>query len=201
MYLDSVLRGYTLREVPENEKLRSELIQKNIEELRVILLECKKVHNVTDLNDRNRLIKAIEIAEFEKNNPPTSAFPRFKSLNFGIYFDRKELRERITLRLKHRLEHGMIKEVTTLLGQGLTPKQLMFYGLEYKFVTQYVIGEIRFNDLYQKLNSAIHQFAKRQLTWYRRMEKKGVKIHWIDGKLNSGDKLGIVQGLIKKSGH
>lgn len=201
MYLDSVLNAYHLRKVPENKALRISLSELDNEKLKDKLLNLKSIHNVSDLKDRERLVKAIEIAEFEKNNPVNAIFPKLESLNFGIHFERNELRERITARLKHRLENGMIEEVKMLLDQGLTPEQLMFYGLEYKFVTQYVIGELRFNDLYQKLNTAIHQFAKRQVTWYRRMEKRGTKIHWIDGKLSSSEKITYILEQIKKSGH
>ncbi|PKP34673.1 MAG: tRNA (adenosine(37)-N6)-dimethylallyltransferase MiaA [Bacteroidetes bacterium HGW-Bacteroidetes-17] len=199
MYLDAVLKGYHLIQVPENVKLRNHLALMNEDLLKEKLLGFGKVHNETDLTDRNRLIRAIEIREFEKDQPLNQAFPEFNSLNFGIHFEREEIRKRITLRLKTRLENGMIDEVKGLLEKGFTSGQLMFYGLEYKYVTQYVNGEIRYNDLYQKLNTAIHQFAKRQMTWFRRMEKQGVQIHWIPGDLSSQKKLKIIYDLIKKA--
>ncbi len=197
MYLDSVLRGYQLRQVPENLILRSELIQLNEKELQARLKNYKTPHNVTDLDDLNRLIRAIEIAEFEESNPISNEYPKFKSLNFGVHFERSELRKRITSRLKDRLENGMAEEVRGLLEKGYTAEQLMFYGLEYKYVTRYVIGELRYNDLFQKLNSAIHQFAKRQMTWFRRMEKNGVKIYWIDGSLSAKEKIEFILNCIK----
>jgi tRNA dimethylallyltransferase len=201
MYLDSILRGYHLRQVPENLILRSELLQLNKVELQAKLKSYKTPHNLTDLDDLNRLIRAIEIAEFEVSNPITNEYPQFNSLNFGIHFERLELRERITSRLKDRLENGMAEEVRGLLDKGYSAAQLMFYGLEYKYVTQFVIGDLRYNDLFQKLNSAIHQFARRQMTWFRRMEKNGVKINWIDGSLSSNEKIEFILNCIKKSDH
>lgn len=201
MYLDAVLKTYHLIQVPENVKLRDQLVLMNDDLLKEKLLGFGKVHNETDLTDRKRLIRAIEIREFEKAEPLTQAFPDFNSLNFGIHFEREEIRKRITSRLKNRLENGMIDEVKGLLEKGFTSEQLMFYGLEYKYVTQYVNGEIRYNDLYQKLNTAIHQFAKRQMTWFRRMEKQGIKILWIDGILDTAEKIKIIATEIKKTGH
>lgn len=200
MYLDSILRGYELKLVPENKLLRNELDKLSDEVLKDRFLKNEIAHNTSDLTDRNRLIRAIEICESKNNNHQLTAFPEFDSLNFGIHFERSEIRQRITLRLKTRLEGGMIEEVKNLLEKGFTPQQLMFYGLEYRYVTQYVIGELRYNDLYQKLNSAIHQFAKRQMTWFRRMEKQGVKIHWIDGNLSVEEKIKLMLPEIKKSG-
>ncbi len=197
MYLDSILRGYHLRQVPENLKLRSELRLINEEGLIAKLKSYKTPHNVSDLNEKERLIRAIEIAEFERSNPLTEKFPIFKSLIIGINFDRSEIRKRITTRLKDRLDNGMLDEVKGLLNKGYTAEQLMFYGLEYKYVTQFVMGQLRYNDLSQKLNSAIHQFAKRQMTWFRRMEKNGVEINWIDGNLSSNEKIEIIFNYIK----
>jgi len=201
MYLDAVLKGYQLIQVPENIELRDQLELMNKDLLKEKLLRFGKVHNETDLTNRSRLIRAIEIREYEKAQPLTKAFPNFNSLNFGIHFEREEIRQRITSRLKNRLENGMVEEVKSLLEKGFTPEQLMFYGLEYRYVTQYVLGELRYNDLYQKLNTAIHQFAKRQMTWFRRMEKQGVKIIWVDGNLSSTEKIQIMLGKLKKAGH
>lgn len=190
MYLEAILMGYQLQEVPHNDDLRNQLKMLSDKQLKEKYLNYKVAHNVTDLTDRERLIRAIEIQEFEKKQADTTAkFPSFKSLNFGIYYERSEIRKRITSRLKYRLKNGMIEEVEKLLENGITDEQLKFYGLEYKFVTQHVKGEINYNDLFQKLNSAIHQFSKRQMTWFRRMEKKGIEIHWIDGKLDAKEKL------------
>lgn len=189
MYLEAILMGYQLQEVPHNDDLRNQLKMLSDKQLKEKYLNYKVAHNVTDLTDRERLIRAIEIQEFEKKQADTTAkFPIFKSLNFGIYYEREKLRERITSRLKYRLKNGMIEEVEKLLENGITDEQLKFYGLEYKFVTQHVKDEINYNDLFQKLNSAIHQFSKRQMTWFRRMEKKGIEIHWIDGKLDAKEK-------------
>jgi tRNA dimethylallyltransferase len=201
MYLDSILRAYEMKQVPRNQKLRDTLSYLEGEALRTRFLSYKIPHNVTDLKDRNRLVRAIEISEFEQSHKDVAPFPKYNSLNFGIHFEREEIRKRITSRLKDRLEHGMIDEVKQLLEKGFTAEQLMFYGLEYKFVTQYVMGDLRYNDLFQKLNSAIHQFAKRQMTWFRRMEKHGVLIHWLDGKISSEEKLKLMLEQIKKTGH
>lgn len=198
MYLEAILMGYQLQEVPHDVDLRNQLEKLSDDLLKEIFLKFKIVHNVTDLTDRERLIRAIEIQEFEKKQADTTTkFPSFKSLNFGIYYEREKLRERITSRLKYRLKNGMIEEVEKLLENGITDEQLKFYGLEYKFVTQHVKDEINYNDLFQKLNSAIHQFSKRQMTWFRRMEKKGIEIHWIDGKLDAKEKLEYIIRKVK----
>ena len=201
MYLDSILRGYEMKQVPRNQELRDVLSHLDDEALRDRFLSYKIPHNVTDLNDKDRLIRAIEINDFDQNHKDDAPFPKYNSLNFGIHFEREEIRKRITSRLKDRLKNGMIDEVKQLLEKGFTAEQLMFYGLEYKFVTQHVIGDLRYNDLFQKLNSAIHQFAKRQMTWFRRMEKHGVEIHWLDGNLKTEEKLKLVLEQIKKTGH
>lgn len=198
MYLEAILMGYQLQEVPHDVDLRNQLEMLSDKQLKEKYLNYKVAHNVTDLTDRERLIRAIEIKEFEKKQADTTTkFPSFKSLNFGIYYERPEIRKRITSRLKYRLKNGMIEEVEKLLENGITDEQLKFYGLEYKFVTQHVKGEINYNDLFQKLNSAIHQFSKRQMTWFRRMEKKGIEIHWIDGKLDAKEKLEYIIRKVK----
>ncbi len=193
LYLDSVLRAYEMSKVPENNKLRDKLNKLTDQELVLHLNTCGKVHNTTDLTDRKRTVRAIEIIEFEKKHDEThTKLKTIKSINFGIHFERHVLRERITERLKARLSNGMVQEVEILLNKGLKPEQIMFYGLEYRFVTQYVTGQISCDEMFIKLNTAIHQFAKRQMTWFRRMEKKGVKIRWIDGNLNLKEKLSII---------
>jgi tRNA dimethylallyltransferase len=184
MYLDAVLRGYRLLEVPENPRLRHDLAALSLENLAARLKGVNpKLHNTTDLLDRERLTRAIEIAEFsgERGYPP-SPFPEIKPIVFGIKLEREILRQRITKRLRERLNRGMIEEVRGLLKKGFSFEALEFYGLEYRFVAKFLKGELNRNDLFQKLNSAIHQFAKRQGTWFRRMERQGVLIHWVDGE-------------------
>ncbi|MFP4471896.1 MAG: tRNA (adenosine(37)-N6)-dimethylallyltransferase MiaA [Bacteroidales bacterium] len=198
MYLEAVLSGYKLVEVPENPQLRERLHQKSMHELTEILKSLREVHNVTDFTDRDRTIRAIEIAEYEKSHPRTKDdFPEINHRIYGIRFERRIIRERITLRLKQRLEEGMIDEVKRLLGLGLKPEQLTFYGLEYRYLTDYVTGKISYEEMFRLLNTAIHQFAKRQMTWFRRMEKKGFKIHWIDGNLPLEQKL---ESILKLQG-
>jgi tRNA dimethylallyltransferase len=190
MYIESVLKGYKLIRVPENTDFRKTLQNKNDEELIAMLESYKTPHNISDTEDRDRLIRAIEIADYYKNNPgQTDSFPRVNPIIFGVYFDRKAIRERITERLEKRLEQGMIQEVEDLLQKGLTPEQLKFYGLEYKYLTQFVTGEITYDEMFRLLNTAIHQFAKRQMTWFRRMERQGFRINWIDGSLSMEQKI------------
>ena len=182
LYIEAVLKGYKLVKVPENNSLRKKLGKKDNDELIKMLSSFRPLHNVTDSKDKERLIRAIEIQNYYKENPDLiSDFPKIKNEIFGIYFDRNIIRRRITERLKARLERGMLDEVKNLLSKGITPEQLKFYGLEYKYITQYIIGELNYNDMFQKLNTAIHQFAKRQMTWFRRIERNGFKIHWING--------------------
>ena len=198
MYIDAVINRYNLTIVPKDEFLRKNLIKLSDDELREKLKSYGPLHNTTDLIDRNRLIRAIEIKDYEKRNPGKIVdLPEIDAVNIGIHFDRHELRQRITARLAERLENGMIEEVKNLLEKGISPDRLKFYGLEYKWVTMYVSGEIEYNEMFTKLNTAIHQFAKRQVTWFRRMEKKGTKIYWIDGNLSLEDKLGAALKIIR----
>ncbi|MEJ2006308.1 MAG: tRNA dimethylallyltransferase, partial [Cyclobacteriaceae bacterium] len=200
MYLESVLLHYDLREVPENKKLRDELSVLDHEALIKRLSVHRQLHNVTDTRDRERMIRAIEIAENkEGQHKITNELSKISHLVFGIRLPREEIRNKITIRLKQRLNDGMAEEVENLLSKGLTPAQLDFYGLEYRYLTQFVSGEINYNDMFQRLNSAIHQFAKRQQTWFRRMEKKGVVINWIDGNLDKDQKLEIIQDHISST--
>ncbi|MCF8299216.1 MAG: tRNA (adenosine(37)-N6)-dimethylallyltransferase MiaA [Saprospiraceae bacterium] len=191
MYIEAVLRGYKLINVPDNIRLRNELSAFSDEELIKTLKSFKSIHNITDTNDRKRLIRAIEIQTYYAKHPELERdYPKFNNTIFGIKFEREEIRKRITQRLKNRLEkEDMLKEINNLLNKGVTPEQLKFYGLEYKFLTQYVIGEICFDEMFKLLNTAIHQFAKRQMTWFRRMEKNGFEINWIDGNLSMENKL------------
>jgi tRNA dimethylallyltransferase len=189
LYLDAVLKGYRLVEVPENPELRRELAELDQDALAARLLELRPdLHNSTDLLDRQRLVRAIEIAEGEEaagaGLPP---LPSLRPLVFGIRWERQTLRRRITARLKERLEQGLIEEVARLHEEGVPWATLEYYGLEYRFVARHLQGELNRNDMFQKLNSAIHDFAKRQETWFRRMERQGTKIHWLEG---AGEPLG-----------
>ena len=183
LYLDALLRAYPLVEAPGNPDLRRRLSNAPLAELQDRLRELRQdLHNSTDLNDRDRVLRAIEIAEAE-NRPDARpiVLPEFSARVFGLRWPRAVLRQRITERLKARLQQGLIEEVAGLHDQGVSWQTLDFYGLEYRFVAQYLQGQITRNDLFQKLNSAIHQFAKRQDTWFRRMAKQGIEIHWLEG--------------------
>lgn len=199
LYIDAVLKGYHFLEVPENTDLRNELEQKSIDELNAMLLNYKTAHNTTDSIYKKRIIRAIEVAKFQAENEALIRyFPKINHLIFGIDFDREIIKKRITQRLKNRLENeGMVDEVKQLIANGVDPQKLKFYGLEYKLITQYLQNELNYNDMYQKLNTAIHQFAKRQSTWFRKMEKDGFKINWIDGTLSLKEKLSIIKSISK----
>lgn len=180
LYLHSVLSNYKLSEVNFNSSRFKELQQLNNDELRKILFRLNpNLHNTTDLIDKERIIKAILIAENEVTDK--DRFETINSLTIGIRMERAEIKKRITNRLKERLANGMIEEAEMLLNEGVTHNKLQFFGLEYKFLSLYLKGELSYNDMYQKLNSAIHQFAKRQMTWFGKMEKEGIKIYWIRG--------------------
>jgi len=198
LYLEAVLKNYRLIEVPPNKKLRKELEGKTLEELTEILKEMKpQLHNYTDVETDRRAVRAIEIEKYYAENPKDdSVMPNIKSLNIGIDFDREMRRQRITTRLKQRLDEGMLDEVQTLLDSGLTPEQLIYYGLEYKFLTLHLIGELTFDEMFSKLEIAIHQFAKRQMTWFRGMEKRGTKIHWVNGHLPMEEKVAEIIELM-----
>ncbi len=199
MYIESVLNGYKLVAVPENEVLRKELNQKNNEELSALLSQYRNLHNTTDITNRSRTIRAIEIELYLNENSDLKVpLPIFKPLIFGVNFDREIVRARITQRLKVRLESGMIEEVQALLDSGLTPSQLIFYGLEYKYVTQYLDHQISYNEMFTLLNIAIHQFAKRQNTWFRRMERNGTQIHWLSPNLTLHEKVDEIAEIIQK---
>jgi tRNA dimethylallyltransferase len=176
LYISAILQSYYLPEIG-NEKELANLEQLTIPELEKILLKLKpKFHNITDLNDKERLIRAILIEKSRKQNQDTP--PNLNSLNIGIKLEREEIKNRITKRLKERLSNGMIEEVQDLLQKGISSEKLNYFGLEYKFVGQYINGKLNYNDMFQKLNSSIHNFAKRQMTWFRKMEREGVKINW-----------------------
>lgn len=198
MYLDAVLKGYKLIPVPANEQLRNELENKSTEELIAILKSFKKIHNTSDTDSRKRVIRAIEIETFyDESKDIDDYFPEINSLLIGVKFDRDSRRRRISERLKQRLDEGMIDEVKRILDSGVSPENLIYYGLEYKYLTQYVIGEITFEEMFKQLETAIHQFAKRQMTWFRGMERKGFKIHWLDGYVSMKEKTDRVLALLK----
>ena len=183
LYLDAVINGYDLIKVECDEELRDGLADKSHYELVEMLAALRPLHNSTDTIDRERLIRAIEIAvHAEDEVPAEDRFPKLNTQIFGLRLDRTILKERITVRLKDRLKNGMIEEIKSLLEQGITPEQLEFYGLEYRLVTQYVTEKLNYNDMYQKLREAIYQFARRQEKWFRKMERKGTVINWLETK-------------------
>ena len=197
MYIESVLKGYRLLPVPENPELRASLEGKSLEELTGILAGYKKLHNSTDVDTAKRAIRAIEIEEYYKQQPPEyREFPSLKSLIIGVDIDRELRREKITRRLKQRLDEGMVEEVRGLLAEGIDPENLIYYGLEYKFLTQYAIGELTFEEMFHQLETAIHQFANRQMTWFRGMERRGFTIHWLDATLPMEEKIEQITKLI-----
>ena len=197
MYIESVLKGYRLLPVPENPELRASLEGKSLEELTDILKRYKKLHNSTDVDTAKRAIRAIEIEEYYKQQPPEyREFPSLKSLIIGVDIDRELRREKITRRLQQRLNEGMVEEVRGLLAEGIPAENLIYYGLEYKFLTQYAIGELTYEEMFQQLETAIHQFAKRQMTWFRGMERRGFTIHWLDATIPMDEKLEQIINLI-----
>jgi len=197
LYIESVIKGYRLIDVPANPKLRASLESKPDKELINLLKSFKTPHNVTDISDRKRLVRAIEILQYYADHPEIDfSFPEIRPVIFGIRFERETIRQRITSRLKTRLEEGMIHEVKDLLAKGIKPEQLKFYGLEYKYLTQYVTGEISYDEMFRLLNIAIHQFAKRQMTWFRKMERGGVEINWIDGRLSMEEKVRLALDIL-----
>ena len=197
MYIESVLKGYRLLPVPENPELRASLEGKSLEELTDILKRYKKLHNSTDVDTAKRAIRAIEIEEYYKQQPPEyREFPSLKSLIIGVDIDRELRREKITRRLQQRLDEGMVEEVRGLLAEGIPTENLIYYGLEYKFLTQYAIGELTYEEMFQQLETAIHQFAKRQMTWFRGMERRGFTIHWLDATIPMDEKLEQIINLI-----
>ena len=191
LYIESVLKGYRLIDVPENPTLRKSLSGKTLEELTEILASYKKLHNTTDTDTKKRAIRAIEIADYQaKRQAEQLTFDPIDSLIIGIDIDRELRRQHISSRLKKRLEEGLIDEVKQLLQSGVRVDDLLYYGLEYKFVTLYVIGSLSYDEMFAQLETAIHQFAKRQMTWFRGMERRGFAIHWIDATLPLDDKVG-----------
>lgn len=197
MYLESVLRGYRLVEVPEDKQLRASLEGRTIQELTEILQGYKQLHNTTDVDSCKRAIRAIEIEEYyKKNDVNVREFPAIKSLTIGLDVSREIRRERISRRLRERLEQGMIEEVRGILDSGVLPEDLIYYGLEYKYLTMYVIGQLTYDEMVSQLEIAIHQFAKRQMTYFRGMERRGVPIHWIDSSLSTEEKVDLICKLL-----
>jgi len=193
LYLQAVIQQYPLKKVPLDHDLRSELEEKSDEELTLMLKSYKKLHNITDLENRERLMRAIEIEHFSKNETrPGTSFPPIRTMIFGISYPRGLLKERITQRLESRLKEGMIEEVKGLLDTGILPERLIRYGLEYKYLTLFLTGKIDFNALFLSLERAIHSFAKRQMTWFRGMERRGIMINWIDGRLPVQEKTALI---------
>ena len=204
LYIEAVLKGYKLSPVPQNPELRARLEGNTLDELTQMLVELKAqngsvMHNKTDVDSCQRAIRAIEIETYNLENPvPRRELPPVDSLIIGVDIDREARREKITKRLKARLEEGMIDEVRALLDEGIPADDLIYYGLEYKFVTEYIVGKTTYDEMFTRLEIAIHQFAKRQMTWFRGMERRGFTIHWIDATLPIEEKVSqIIQ--IRKS--
>ncbi|MCB8994399.1 MAG: tRNA (adenosine(37)-N6)-dimethylallyltransferase MiaA [Bacteroidales bacterium] len=198
LYIEAVLKGYSLLNVPLNEDLRKELESQKDEDLVSRLKSYKNPHNTTDTIIRKRLIRAIEIEEYMLNHGMnTDKFPDLKPVLFGLDIDRESRRANITIRLEERLKEGMIEEAERLIKSGVTPEMLEFYGLEYKYLSRYLSGLISYNEMFSSLNTAIHQFAKRQMTWFRKMEREGFQIHWIDAKLPMHEKLQMAVEILK----
>lgn len=196
MYLEAVLKGYKLIAVPKDQSFRDEMESKSLKELEVILRSYKDLHNNSDLETKKRAIRAIEIERYYAANPQIDMeYPEMNPLLIGIKFDRESRRDRISLRLKERLKSGMVEEVEGLLKSGVSAEDLIYYGLEYKFLTQYVTGQITYNEMFAGLEIAIHQFAKRQMTWFRKMERSGSNIHWLDGYMPLDEKIAKVKEL------
>ena len=196
LYIEAVLKGYKLIAVPTNEALRATLEGKSLEELSSILKTYKELHNTTEVDTSKRAIRAIEIEDYYKTNPTIDTYyPDINPLIVGIKFEREERRERITQRLHARFEEGMLDEVRGLLNSGISAEDLIYYGLEYKYMTQHLTGEISYDYMVEKLNISIHQFAKRQMTWFRKMEKDGFNIHWLDGHMSTEEKVERVKEL------
>ena len=199
LYIEAVLNGYKLLAVPDNQLLREQLANKTLDELTSILSGYKTLHNQTDVDTVKRAIRAIEIEEYyQTHEEETVEYPDLKPLIIGVGIDREVRREKITKRLKARLDEGMINEVKTLLDSGIRPDDLIYYGLEYKFVTNYLLGKLTFDELFTQLEIAIHQFAKRQMTWFRGMERRGFTIYWLDALKSMDEKLDEIESLLKQ---
>jgi len=201
LYIEAVLKGYKLSPVPQNQALRDSLEGKSLDELSQMLADLKaktgsNMHNTTDVDSCQRAIRAIEIETYNLEHPtPRRELPPVDSIIIGIDIDRELRREKITRRLKARLDHGMVEEVRALLDEGIPAADLIYYGLEYKFLTEYLTGQLSYDEMFQRLEIAIHQFAKRQMTWFRGMERRGFKIHWISATLPMEEKIAQILSL------
>ena len=200
MYIEALINGLALPEVPENQELREELKDKSLPELTEILASMKSLHNITDVDTAKRAIRAIEIERYYIEHPEkakdTVPHPRENSVVIAVDIDLDERRKRISKRLKERLDSGMIDEVRSLINRGVAPEDLIYYGLEYKFLTQHVIGELTYDEMYTALETAIHQFAKRQMTWFRGMERRGIPLHWLPWNLSREEFVDKVLALL-----
>ena len=190
LYIEAVLKGYKLLDVPPNPALRERLREKSLPELEILLASYKVLHNKTDVDSVQRAIRAIEIEEFYRTQAPdVREYAPLNSLLVGVAIDRELRREKISKRLRARLDEGMVDEVRRILSNGVAPEDLIYYGLEYKFLTLYIIGKLTYEEMVSQLEIAIHQFAKRQMTWFRGMERRGCTIHWLDATLPMADKV------------
>ena len=202
LYIEAVLKGYRLSPVPQNQALRDALEGRSLAELTEMLRQLKArigttMHNTTDVDSAQRAIRAIEIEQYTLDHPmPLRELPAVESLIIGVNIDRDLRREKITRRLRARLDEGMADEVRSLLDEGIAPEDLTYYGLEYKYVTEYVVGHLTFDEMFRQLEIAIHQFAKRQMTWFRGMERRGFHIHWIDATLPMDTKVEAILRLM-----
>ncbi|MFO7657072.1 MAG: tRNA (adenosine(37)-N6)-dimethylallyltransferase MiaA [Bacteroidales bacterium] len=190
LYIEAITNAYKLLPVPPDENLRKKLEKKSLDDLAEMLAAYKELHNKTDVDTKKRAIRAIEIEEYYKKNPATTdSFPQLNSLLIGLAYERETIKKRITERLYQRLKEGMIEEVEILLNDGVNPEDLIYYGLEYKYITLFITGRLSYDEMVEKLNIAIHQFSKRQMTWFRKMEREGAEIHWLDGNLDMETKI------------
>ena len=202
LYIESVLKGYHLSPVPQNPELRARLSDKSLDELTMMLKELKektgsKMHNRTDVDTAQRAVRAIEIESYNLEHPmPERELPAVDSLIIGVNIDRDARREKITRRLRQRLEEGMVDEIKGLLDRGIPAEDLIYYGLEYKYITEYVIGKTTYDEMFKGLEIAIHQFAKRQMTWFRGMERRGFTIHWIDALQPMEEKVNLIDNRL-----
>lgn len=201
LYIETVLKGYSLSTVPQNPELRQRLSGKTLEELTEILVDLKArnnscMHNRSDVDTAQRAVRAIEIEEYNLHHPSSNTeFPPVESVIIGVDIDRESRRARITERLRQRLEHGLVEEVEGLLESGVSAEDLIYYGLEYKYVTEYVTGRTTRDEMFKGLEIAIHQFAKRQMTWFRGMERRGFTINWVDWHMSMDEKLEYIMKL------
>lgn len=207
LYIEAVLKGYSLSTVPQNDELRSRLADKSLAELTTMLVRLKEqnasnMHNRSDVDTAQRAIRAIEIEEYNLRHPmPQRQLPAVDSLIVGVDISRDERRRKISARLRQRLDNGMVEEIRSLLDGGVSEADLEYYGLEYKYVTQYAVGKTTYDEMLRALEIAIHQFAKRQMTWFRGMERRGFSIHWVDAMLPMQDKLQRIRQIMEEDTH